>query len=268
MATFGDVQGVSEGELFKNRVEVKKAGIHSQNQAGISGRAQEGADAIVLNEGYEDDEDNGDEIIYTGQGRRDLKSGSQIADQELERGNQALVTSELRGLPVRVIRGPKLKSPYAPKSGYRYDGLYRPVGGRSPGRDQRTDRIDRILLHPLAGLAIFVGVMMLLFQSIFSWAVPAMDGIDAAFGALGRLSRSALPAGLLRDLWTDGVLAGVGSVLIFLPQILIVFTLIHFLEDVGCGSGLHHRLGVIIMMLDVIFNSFDQFRNILKHTSA
>jgi len=124
MSTYGDVQGVSEGDHFKNRKEVKEAGIHAHNEAGISGKAQEGANAIVLSGGYEDDEDNGDEIIYTGSGR-DRQSGKQIADQKLELYNQALVTSELRGLPVRVIRGSKLKSPYSPHSGYRYDGLYR-----------------------------------------------------------------------------------------------------------------------------------------------
>jgi ferrous iron transport protein B len=99
--------------------------------------------------------------------------------------------------------------------------------------DARTDRIDRILLHPLWGLLAFAAVMVLVFQSIFSWAVPLMDGIDAAFTGLASASRALLPAGLLTSLWTDGVLAGVGSVVVFLPQILILFTLIHFLEDVG-----------------------------------
>ena len=100
-------------------------------------------------------------------------------------------------------------------------------------RDARTDRIDRILLHPLWGGAVFAAAMLLVFQSIFSWAVPAMDGIEAAFAALGAASRAVLPEGVLTSLWVDGVLAGVGSVVVFLPQILILFALIHFLEDVG-----------------------------------
>ena len=99
--------------------------------------------------------------------------------------------------------------------------------------ETRSDHIDRWLLHPLVGSFVFLAVMLFLFQSIFTWAVPAMDGIEAVFGALGRLSRAALPAGLLADLWADGILAGVGSVLVFLPQIVILFALIHFLEDVG-----------------------------------
>jgi ferrous iron transport protein B len=113
------------------------------------------------------------------------------------------------------------------------DRLLQEAGGIAPERDRRTERLDRVLLHPVSGVLLFVAVMVFLFQSIFTWAVPAMDAIDSGFAALGDLSRSRLPASWLRDLWTDGVLAGVGSVLVFLPQILILFTLIHLLEDVG-----------------------------------
>jgi ferrous iron transport protein B len=115
------------------------------------------------------------------------------------------------------------------------DATCRAIGAGSGNlaADTRTDRIDRVLLHPVAGIAVFAVVMLLLFQSIFSWAVPAMDAIDAAFGALGKLSHAWLPAGWVADLWADGILAGVGSVLVFLPQILILFTFLHFLNDVG-----------------------------------
>ncbi len=113
------------------------------------------------------------------------------------------------------------------------DEVCRAVGANDLEPDTRTDRIDRVLLHPVVGLVVFAAVMVLLFQGIFAWAVPAMDAIDAAFGALARASREALPAGWLTDLWADGVLAGVGSVLVFLPQIVILFTFIHLLQDVG-----------------------------------
>jgi ferrous iron transport protein B len=113
------------------------------------------------------------------------------------------------------------------------DAVAERIGAKRTRRDGRTDRLDRVLLHPLWGIAVFAATMILLFQSIFAWAVPAMDAIDAGFGALGAWSRAVLPAGLLTDLWADGILAGVGSVLIFVPQIAILFTLIHFLEDVG-----------------------------------
>ena len=99
--------------------------------------------------------------------------------------------------------------------------------------DTRTDRIDRWLLHPVLGLLTFAVVMVCFFQAIFAWAVPAMDAIDGAFTALGALSHEVLPAGWITDLWADGILAGVGSVLVFLPQIVILFTVIHLLQDVG-----------------------------------
>ncbi len=113
------------------------------------------------------------------------------------------------------------------------DGLCAEVHGAELERDTRSDRIDRVLLHPVSGLLIFGVVMVLIFQSIFSWAGPAMDAIDTAFGELGRLSRVALGETWFADLIADGIIAGVGSVLIFLPQIVILFTLIHFLQDVG-----------------------------------
>jgi SAD/SRA domain len=93
-------------------------------QAGISGSAYEGADSIVVSGGYEDDRDNGFEIIYTGHGGRDPETGEQVPDQELTRGNMALVYSMNHMLPVRVVRGATHTSPFSPKAGYRYDGLY------------------------------------------------------------------------------------------------------------------------------------------------
>lgn len=113
------------------------------------------------------------------------------------------------------------------------DTLLEEVERRPPGRDRRTDRIDRILLHPLLGGLAFAFVMVAVFQSIFAWALPLMDAIDGGIGELGRQTRAALGPGVLTDLLTDGVIAGVGSVVIFLPQIVILFTLIHLLEDVG-----------------------------------
>lgn len=113
------------------------------------------------------------------------------------------------------------------------DETCRAIGAGALAPDSRTDRIDRVLLHPVFGIAVFALVMILLFQSIFSWAVPAMDAIDGAFGALAALSHEWLPESWVTDLIADGIIAGVGSVLIFLPQILILFTFLHFLTDVG-----------------------------------
>lgn len=123
--TIGEVPGITVGSVFSNREELRQAGVHRRNQHGIAGREAMGAESIVLNAGYEDDDDHGDLIIYTGEGGRDPSTGRQIEDQHLTRGNLALVRSHEARLPVRVVRGPKLKSRYAPGSRYRYDGLYR-----------------------------------------------------------------------------------------------------------------------------------------------
>ncbi len=104
---------------------------------------------------------------------------------------------------------------------------------RRPGSHPVTEAVDRVVLHPVAGTALFAVVMVLFFQLIFAWAAPLMDLIDAGVGALAGAVQAALPAGLLADFLADGVIAGVGSVVIFLPQILLLFTLLYLLEDVG-----------------------------------
>ena len=120
---FGEIQAIPVGTTFLTRKEAAAAGIHKPLQAGISGSKDDGADSIVISGGYEDDSDSGDVIIYTGEGGQNDK-GRQIANQELTRGNLALAKSEIDGLPVRVIRGADKKNPFAPETGYRYDGLY------------------------------------------------------------------------------------------------------------------------------------------------
>lgn len=124
MVTFGEIEGQPEGSEYKSRIEVKQAKLHRHTVAGISGKAKEGADAIVLNQGYVDDEDDGYTIIYTGEGGREEGKKVHTKDQNMTKGNEALETSMNEGRLIRVIRGPKLKSPYAPKDCYRYDGLY------------------------------------------------------------------------------------------------------------------------------------------------
>jgi putative restriction endonuclease len=122
---FGNIPGIQEGHLFDSRHDLAASGVHRPRQAGISGGEKEGADSIVLSGGYEDDKDYGDVIIYTGHGGRDPETAQQVGDQLLLRGNKALAYSCIHGLPVRVIRGSGLQSPFAPKFGYRYDGCYR-----------------------------------------------------------------------------------------------------------------------------------------------
>jgi ferrous iron transport protein B len=124
-----------------------------------------------------------------------------------------------------------------------------------PGRpDIWTRRLDRVLLHPVAGIVILLGVLFLIFQAVFTWATPVMDLIVAGFDALAGLVETQLPEGMLRSLLADGLISGVGSVLVFLPQIMILFFFINLLEDLGYlaraaflmdrvigGVGLHGR---------------------------
>ena len=95
------------------------------------------------------------------------------------------------------------------------------------------DALDRIVLHPLLGLAILAVVMFLIFQAVFSWATPLHDGIDDGMKLLGGWLGALLPDGALRSLLVDGVIAGAGAVLVFLPQILILFLFILVLEESG-----------------------------------
>jgi ferrous iron transport protein B len=96
-----------------------------------------------------------------------------------------------------------------------------------------TERIDYILTHKIFGPLILIAVMLLVFQTIFSWATLPMDLIDKGFGRLGDAVGGMLAPGLLRDLLVDGIIAGVGGVVVFLPQILLLFFFIAILEDTG-----------------------------------
>ena len=96
-----------------------------------------------------------------------------------------------------------------------------------------TDKLDKILTHRVWGTAIFLGVMFLMFQSIFLWAKPVMESIDGVRESAAKGVESAMAAGPLRALVVDGIIKGVGSVLVFLPQIVILFGFIAFLEDCG-----------------------------------
>jgi putative restriction endonuclease len=113
---FGEIEGVKPGSQFQSREALARAGIHKPTQAGISGSIKECADSIVVSGGYEDDDDKGDVIIYTGEGGKDPNSNKQIRDQILAGRNLALARNITTGQPVRVTRSIKV--------GYQYDGLF------------------------------------------------------------------------------------------------------------------------------------------------
>ncbi len=120
--------------------------------------------------------------------------------------------------------------------------------------DTWTARIDAVVLHPLGGLAILLLILFVMFQAVFAWAQPLMDLLSSAFDAAGQFVHDTLPAGLVQSFLQDGVISGVGSVVVFLPQIIIIFLFILLLEDFGYmaraaflmdrimgGAGLHGR---------------------------
>ena len=153
--------------------------------------------------------------------------------------------------------------------------------------DTWTARLDSVLLHPVAGTVILLAILFLMFQAVFSWATPVMDLIGDGFTLLGGLIVQVVPDGLVRSFLVDGFISGVGSVVVFLPQILILFFFIILLEDFGYmaraaflmdkvmgAAGLHGRSFIPllssfacaipgIMAARVIDNKRDRFTTIL-----
>jgi len=120
--------------------------------------------------------------------------------------------------------------------------------------DTWTARIDAVVLHPVAGLLILLAILFVMFQAVFAWAQPLMQLLSSAFDSLRDFVHETLPAGLLQSFLQNGVISGVGSVIVFLPQIIIIFLFILLLEDFGYmaraaflmdrimgGAGLHGR---------------------------
>lgn len=99
--------------------------------------------------------------------------------------------------------------------------------------DTLTGRIDGVLLHPVAGLVILTALLFVMFQAVFTWATPLMDGIEGLLAGLGAWVATIMPDTIWQSLIVDGLISGVGSVLVFLPQILILFLFIIVLEDLG-----------------------------------
>ncbi len=129
--------------------------------------------------------------------------------------------------------------------------LGRSASFRDPRPSRITQRIDSLVLHRLWGPLIFLATVALVFQAIFTAAIPLMDGTEALIATSGTLLAEALPPGWFRSLLIDGVWAGVGSVIVFLPQILILFAFIALLEDSGymaraavIADRLMHRVGL------------------------
>ena len=134
------------------------------------------------------------------------------------------------------------------------DRVIKAAVGEPARPDTWTTRVDAVLLHPVAGMVALLLLLFVMFQAVFAWAKPAMDLIAAGFEMLGAMTVTVLPEGLLQSFIQNGVISGVGNVIVFLPQILILFLFILLLEDLGYmaraaflmdrimgGAGLHGR---------------------------
>jgi ferrous iron transport protein B len=108
-----------------------------------------------------------------------------------------------------------------------------PGGAPAVAQDARTERVDRVLTHPVVGTLAFVAVMGLLFWALFELATVPMDLIELTFASLGSAVTVVMPDGPLRDLLTDGVIGGIAGTVVFLPQICLLFFMISLLEDTG-----------------------------------
>lgn len=135
------------------------------------------------------------------------------------------------------------------------DANVQPLVSGSPER-RWTRRLDGVFMHPVYGFGVFLLVMFVLFQSLFAWADPAIGWVEEAFGWMASVAAEHLPAGVLGDLFVEGIIGGVGSVVVFLPQILLLFLLIGALEDSGYMSRVAYLMDRIMRLLGLNGRAF------------
>ena len=148
---------------------------------------------------------------------------------------------------------PKLKRYQHKETIYRYQKINTILKSvykvdKTKATDVRS-KLDRVFTHKIFGYVIFFGVLLLIFQSIFDWASAPMDFIDAQFAQISEFAKSQLPSGVLTDLLTDGIIPGIGGVVIFIPQIAILFLFIAVLEETGYMSR-------VVFLMDKIMRKF------------
>lgn len=140
------------------------------------------------------------------------------------------------------------------------ESILQAAGYSSPAPDPHTERIDSVLLHPLWGTIVFFATMFVFFQALFTWAAPVQDLIETGFSTLSGAARDAIPDPTWGGLVADGIIGGVGAVLVFLPQILLMYLLLAVLDSVGymaraaflmdrimSGAGLEGRAFVAVL---------------------
>ena len=170
-------------------------------------------------------------------------------DPELRRATLELRRTSPRDLDQEVI---------AARYAYidaRLPELYKRLD-RHPRKRRLSERADRVLLHPVWGFALFMLVMLVVFQSLFSWSDPAISLIEDAFAWLRSGITALLPASIFRDFLTQGILSGLGNVLVFLPQILLLFFFIGLLEDSGYMARVAYLMDRIMKALGLHGRAF------------
>ncbi|MBM4196935.1 MAG: ferrous iron transport protein B [Gammaproteobacteria bacterium] len=156
-----------------------------------------------------------------------------VAERRFEYATDAQLAAELRDMRARLSAGSSLAAIEARARYERINRIVSAVETRDPPKRSVRDRIDSVTNQPVVGSILFILVMATIFQVVFSWAEQPMQLIEQAIASLAGVVRSALPGGALSSLLVDGVIAGVGSVIVFLPQIMILFAFIILLEDTG-----------------------------------
>lgn len=147
------------------------------------------------------------------------RSGIENLMNALDQGKYALPHTELTGLKGDAHQ--------------KVETLLNDVVQYVDQEDKRSDFLDKVFLHPVLGLVSLAVMMFIIFQAVFAWAAPFMDGIETFFGWLGEVIGGSIAHPLLNSLLVDGIIAGAGGVVVFLPQILILFFFILMLEESG-----------------------------------
>jgi ferrous iron transport protein B len=114
--------------------------------------------------------------------------------------------------------------------------LSRCVSKKEVVRSDLSRKLDKFLLHPVGGYALFIGILLVIFQAVFAWASLPMDMIDMFFGKLSAWTSESLPEGALTSLLSEGIIPGIGGIVIFIPQIALLFGFLTILEDSGYMS--------------------------------
>lgn len=130
------------------------------------------------------------------------------------------------------------------------------LSSTAPKRKSLTGRLDAVMLNPVAGLLLFLAAMTVVFRSLFSWADPMIGWVEAGFGLLSEGVVTVMPESILRDFITEGLIAGVGGVVVFLPQILLLFLFIGLMEDTGYMARVAFLMDRVMKMVGLHGRAF------------